>query len=59
MLSKEAINDFLKDWYTMEEVDKINKSLECIEKGDVIPFEDVIKEFYPNNKLKKEKICIR
>lgn len=59
MLSKEAINDFLKDWYTIEEIEKINQWLKDIEEWNLMSFEDLIKEFYPNNKLKKEEICIR
>ncbi len=38
MLSKEAINDFLKDWYTIEEIEKINQWLKDIEEWNLMSF---------------------
>ena len=46
MLSREAIENLKKDWYTFEEIQSINKSLECIEKWEwLIPFEDIINKY--------------
>jgi hypothetical protein len=52
MLSKEAIDDFKSDWYTFEEIQRINESLESIEKGEwLISFEDLIAEYLKDNKI--------
>jgi hypothetical protein len=51
MLSKEAIENLKKDWYTFEEIQSINDSLNDIDQWNVVDFEKVIDLFYKEKKM--------
>ncbi|USN59055.1 MAG: hypothetical protein H6767_03030 [Candidatus Peribacteria bacterium] len=56
MLSDQAVKTFRDKGYTYEEIERIKKSLQDIEDGNTIPFEDVIQEFCGDQ---KGGICIK
>jgi len=49
-LSKEAMEDFKKNWYSYEEIQRMSDSLEHIEKWNTIPFEKIINKVSKNKK---------
>ena len=45
-----------ESWYSFEEIQRINESIESLNQGKWIPFYEAMSSFYSN---KEKKVCIK